>query len=144
MTPLEIALKEYGTKEIAGILHNAEVVKYFKAIGHKWVNDDETAWCAAFANWCLLKAGKPHTGKLNARSFLEYGQATKKPVLGDLVVLWRIRRDSVFGHVGFYIRETKDSIYMLGGNQSDEVNIAAFPKTQLLGYRKIPEVTGTK
>lgn len=140
MKPYEIALKEYGTKEIVGAKHNAKVVGYFKEIGHKWVQDDETAWCAAFANWCLKQAGKPHTGKLNARSFLDYGQITKNPVLGDVVVLWRISRNSVFGHVGFFIKLDENGIYILGGNQSNEVNIMRFPKDQLLGYRKPPEV----
>lgn len=115
MKPHEIALKEYGTKEIAGIFHNAEVLKYFKDIGLKWVKDDETAWCAAFVNWCLLKAGKPHTGALNARSLLKYGTDTKKPELGDIVVLWRISPTSPYGHTGFYIKDTKDLIYVRGG-----------------------------
>lgn len=142
MKPFEIALKEYGIKTISGIVHNPDVLKYFKEIGHKWVKDDETAWCAAFVNWCLLKAGKPHTGSLAARSFLEYGQSTTKPALGDVVVLWRIAPVGAFGHVGFFIKSTKDYIYILGGNQAGQVNIQTYPKTQLLEYRKIPEVTG--
>lgn len=140
MEHLLIALKEYGTKEIIGVQHNPDVLKYFKDIGHSWVKDDETAWCAAFANWCLKKAGYQHTGKLNARSFLDYGQATENPILGDVVVLWRISRYSVFGHVGFFIKEAGNRIYILGGNQADQVNISAFSKDQLLGYRKIPAV----
>lgn len=141
MNPLLIALKEYGTWEWTGKEHNPRILEYFKAIGHAWVKDDETAWCAAFVNWCLLQAGKPQTGKLNARSFLEYGQDTKAPVLGDLVVLWRISSTSSFGHVGFYVNETQSYVYILGGNQSEQVNIQKFAKSQLLGYRKIPEVT---
>ena len=140
MKPFEVALREYGTWEWPGSEHNPRVLQYFKEIGHAWVKDDETAWCAAFVNWCLLQAGKPQTGKLNARSFLEYGQGTESPVLGDLVVLWRISRDSGFGHVGFFVRMSANSIYILGGNQSDQVNIQKFPKTQVLGYRKVPEV----
>lgn len=138
MKPYQIALVEYGLKEIVGSKHNAKILQFFKDIGHKWVQDDETAWCAAFANWCLKQSGLPHTGKLNARSFLDYGQPTKNPVLGDVVVLWRISRNSVFGHVGFFINETETGINILGGNQSNQVNIQTFPKTQLLGYRKTP------
>lgn len=138
MKAYEFALIEYGLKEIVGVKHNAKILQFFKDIGHKWVKDDETAWCAAFANWCLKQQGLPHTGKLNARSFLDYGQPTKNPVLGDVVVLWRISRDSVFGHVGFFINETETGINILGGNQANQVNIQTFPKTQLLGYRKTP------
>jgi uncharacterized protein (TIGR02594 family) len=138
MNPLLIALNEYGTKEIKGILHNTEVLKYFKDIGQKQIKDDETAWCAAFVNWVLMKAHKMTTGSLMARSFLKYGIKTKTPEIGDVVVLWRISPTSPYGHVGFFIKETKDKIYILGGNQSDEVNITAFPKSQLLSYRKAP------
>lgn len=141
MKPFEIALQEFGIYEIVGKVHSPRVLKYFKAIGHKWVKDDETAWCAAFVNWCLLQADKPHTGSLAARSFLTYGTETKRPALGDLVVLWRGSKNGTLGHVGFVIRVTENYIYILGGNQQDHVNIQRFSKTQLLGFRKIPEVT---
>lgn len=141
ITPLEAALKEFGNKEVTGLLHNAEVVKYFKQIGATYIKDDETAWCAAFVYWCLMKAGRMYDKKLNARSFLNYGVSTKKPAVGDIVVLWRVAKASPYGHVGFFIRELNGFIYILGGNQSDQVNISAFPVTQLLDYRKIPLVT---
>lgn len=138
MKPFEIALSEFGISEISGKVHNPKVVQYFKEIGHKWVNDDETAWCAAFVNWCLVKAGMPQTGSLAARSFLTYGVSTKKPVLGDIVVFWRISKSSAYGHVGFVVRMTENFVYVLGGNQSDAVNIQRFPKTQVLDFRQIP------
>jgi uncharacterized protein (TIGR02594 family) len=140
MKPFEIALKEWGTKSISGVIHNPDVIKYFKEIGQSWVKDDETAWCAAFANWCLVKASRPQTRSLAARSFLTYGLSTKTPTLGDLVVLWRISPLGPFGHVGFYVKDTKDYVYILGGNQAGQVNIQGFPKTQLLDYRQIPLV----
>ncbi len=132
---LLIAISQFGTKGVLGSSHNPQILKYFRDIGHEWVQDDETAWCAAFVNWCLLRAAQPHTGKLNARSFLKYGQETTKPKLGDIVVLWRISPTSAYGHVGFYITEDKNSIFILGGNQSNSVNAQPFPKSQLLGYR---------
>jgi TIGR02594 family protein len=138
MNYLDIALKEYGTHDILGTTSNPIVLKYFKEIGFKWINDDDTPWCAAFLNWVLLKAGKIGTGSLSARSFLKYGMATKLPQIGDIVVLWRTTKDSPFGHVGFYITETEKDIYILGGNQNDEVSILPFSKYRLLEYRKIP------
>lgn len=135
-----IALKEYGTKEIKGVIHNAEVLKYSKDIGLKWVKDDETAWCAIFVNWCLYKSKRPVTGDAMARSFLKYGYKTAVPTFGDIVVLWRISPTSGFGHVGFFIKRDKNFVWILGGNQGDEVNILKFPITQLLEYRGIPNV----
>lgn len=139
MRPIDIALGEYGTHSIKGFLNSDTVLRYFKEIGARWVTNDDTAWCAAFANWVLKQSGKPITGSLAARSFMQYGMATDKPSLGDIVVLWRISIDSAFGHVGFFVKEDKANIYILGGNQSDEVNITPFPKSRVLGYRKIPE-----
>ena len=133
----EIALGEYGIKEIVGNNDNPEVMKYYHEIGHEWVKHDELAWCAAFVNWCLLKAELEHTGKLNARSFLSIGEQTKVPQIGDIVVLWRIKKDSSYGHVAFFVREAENYIYMLGGNQSNQVCISKYPKTQLLEYRRI-------
>lgn len=141
MLPYQIALKEYGTWEWAGKDHNPEVLKYAKEIGLRWVKDDETAWCSIFVNWCLMKAGRPFTREARAKSFLKYGVSTKKPELGDIVVFWRESKASGFGHVAFYISESKSFVYVLGGNQNQQVNISRYSKKNLLDYRKIPETT---
>jgi hypothetical protein len=39
------------------------------------------------------------------------------------------------GHVAFYISKTSSGIKVLGGNQSDAVNISTYPASKLLGYR---------
>lgn len=131
----EAALQEYGEKGIDGANHNQRILKYFRAPGFKQIKDDETAWCAAFMNYCFWAAGLVGTGSLMARSFLKFGKGTKVPKVGDIVVFWRISKDSPYGHVGFYVRETKDSVYVLGGNQANQVNISVFPKSQVLDYR---------
>lgn len=133
----EIALSQIGIKEIVGDFHNPEVLKYFTEIGHAWVKNDELAWCSAFVNWVCLKAGKPYTKKLNARSWLDIGEKVDKPEVGDIVVLWRKRKDGPFGHVGFFCREDKGWVYILGGNQANKVCTMAYPKTRLLEYRRL-------
>ena len=136
MNPINVALKEYGVTTIQGVLDNPRIEKYFSDIGHGYIKDDETAWCACFANWVLKQCGYDGTNSLLARSFLNLGQETTEPKMGDIVVLWRISKPSGFGHVGFYISETPYSIFILGGNQMGQVNISEFPKYRLLGYRK--------
>lgn len=136
---LEIALKEFGQKEIPGVKHNERIVSYAKEIGLDWVNDDETPWCSIFMNWCALKAGAERTGKATARSWLNTGEATATPELGDVVVLRR-GTSPWQGHVGLYITESEGIIYVLGGNQANSVNINACSKKDVLGYRKIHEV----
>lgn len=135
MKTIDIALGEYGVEEILGAENNPRVLEYFKKTGNSWIHDDETAWCAAFVGFCLESAGIKSTKKLNARSYLTFGKQTKTPKLGDIVVFWRISKTSVYGHVAFFIKQDTQYVYVLGGNQSDGVNISKFPLTQVLDYR---------
>ncbi len=135
MKALETAFSYLGISEIKGSLHNKDIIQMFADIGHHWVKDDETAWCAAFVGSCLEKAGIRSTRKLNARSYLEFGTETKTPKLGDIVIFWRGSKTSWQGHVGFYLNEHKGYIYTLGGNQSDSVCVQKYPKERLLGIR---------
>lgn len=137
---LEVALLELGHKTFPGQSTNPEVLKYYAETGHAWVNDDETPWCAAFLNWVVQKAGYKQTKKLTARSFLYWGSKTQEPELGDVVVFWRESPTSWKGHCGVYIKELGGRIFVLGGNQNNEVNITSFPKGQVLGYRRRPSI----
>jgi uncharacterized protein (TIGR02594 family) len=134
---IETALQEFGVAEIVGKQHNPRIVEYFKDIGHEWVIDDETAWCSAFANWVAKQCGYHMSDKLNARSWLTVGKSTDTPEKGDVVVFWRGSKSDWRGHVAFFIRETKNYIYVLGGNQGNKVSIQAYTKNRLLQYRDI-------
>jgi uncharacterized protein (TIGR02594 family) len=137
MTPHEIALSQYGIKEIAGGQDNPLILEYFNAIGFDGQKlKDETSWCSAFVNWCCKVSGYQFTGKLNARSWLETGQQVNDPQLGDIVIFWRDSKESWKGHVGFYVTERSGWIYTLGGNQSSQVKISGYPSGRLLGYRR--------
>lgn len=137
-TTSEIALSQYGIKEIVGSKDNPEVLKYFDEIGFDGSKlKDETSWCSAFVNWVAKKSNKDYTKRLDARSWLKVGKETNQPEPGDIVVFWRESPKSWKGHVGFYVNETKEYINVLGGNQSNQVKISAYPKSRLLGYRKI-------
>ena len=133
---LEIALNEYGTKEGDGAANNPEVMKYFHEAGFSEVAADEVSWCAAFVNWCQLKAGRNGTASLAARSFLQWGEKVTDPQLGDIAVFWRTNPASWQGHVGFFIKRDGTNVWVLGGNQSNQVNILPYAGNQLLGYRR--------
>mgnify|MGYP000571983370 CR=1 FL=1 len=135
---IEIALSQIGIKEIRGKKDNPEVLKYFNDIGFDGAYlKDETAWCSAFVNWVCKQACCDYTGKLNARSWLKIGNKTNNPQIGDVVVFWRENPQSWKGHVAFFIKETKNWIYVLGGNQNNQVKISAYRKNRLLEYRKL-------
>lgn len=139
----EIANEEIGTKEIKGAKDNPDIVQYFDDVGHDWVKDDETAWCAAFVGSCLEKSGITSTRALNARSYLKWGISIDHPVSGCIVVFKR-GNSSWQGHVAFYVSETKTHIKVLGGNQSNQVKISSYRKSSLLGYRMPKTKTNSK
>ncbi len=135
---LEVAFSQYGITEVAGNKDNPEVLKYFDEIGFNGsALKDETSWCSAFVNFCAKKAGLPFSGELTARSWLGVGQKVDIPTLGDIVVFWRENPGSWKGHVGIFIREEKGVIYTLGGNQRNQVNITAYSKDRILGFRRL-------
>lgn len=137
MKPFEIALKEYGVTEVVGKVNNPRVLEYFAKTGNSWVQDDETAWCAAFVGFCLETAGIASTKLLNARSYLNWHSPTLTPKLGDVAVFWRNTPASAEGHVAFYISNDVNGIWVLGGNQNNGVCIERMSYKYLLGYRTV-------
>ena len=134
---LELAFEFYGIKEIPGVKNNPEIVGFFDTIGHSWVQDDETAWCAAFVGAIGERTGYATSKKLNARSYLTVGLPVTVPQLGNIVVFWRESPASWKGHVGFFIKEENNFVYCLGGNQSNQVTISKYPIKEVLGYRRL-------
>lgn len=135
---LLIARAELGTKEIPGPGSNSRILDYQRSTKLARFNE-EIPWCAAFICWCLAQAGYPHTNSAAARSFEKYGDKVLVPQPGDIVVLTRAGTQTGSfkkGHVGFFVREDQDGIWILGGNQKNEVCIRAYAKRRLIGYRR--------
>jgi len=137
----ELAKKDLGTWEWAEG-SNPKVVQYFHDIGHEWVQDDATAWCAAFVNAMLKRAGMAHTGKLDARSFLGWGEEVDLEAAepGDIVVFWRVAPSDWRGHVGFLNKKYDGpfTVEILGGNQNNQVNVRKYNIDRILGVRRSP------
>ena len=57
------------------------------------------------------------------------------PRVGAIAVFWRGRPDSWTGHVGFVVGETASHIVLLGGNQSNAVNVMKIKRKRFLGAR---------
>lgn len=130
-----LAQSEIGTKEIPGEEDNPAIVAYFADAGFSGIKDDETAWCMAAVNSWVERSGKSGTKSLAARSALKWGKKLKKPKKGCVTVLWRDSPNSWKGHVGLYVKEDKKYVYLLGGNQRNEVNVSRYPKSRVLGHR---------
>ena len=131
------ARKFDGLKEIIGSKHESQIVDFFAEAGHDWVKDDETAWCAAFGNAMLAKTGWAHTGKLNARSFLDLdgAQVLHRNDLreGDIVVLKR-GTSAWQGHITFFVKNLPGGKFQgFGGNQKNMVTTSTFDHDDVLG-----------
>lgn len=95
----------------------------------------ETAWCSSFANYIVKQSIMKGTGSALARSWLKWGKSIDTPIKGCVVIFWRTSPSSSYGHVAFYAGETETDIIVIGGNQSNSVCKAKYPKSRLLGYR---------
>lgn len=90
-----------------------------------------------------IGAGYAGTDSAWAKSWINWGRGLTRPRLGCIVVWDRDTAREDGGHVGFFIAEHADSVTVLGGNQSDSVKEATYPKDgrvgsmdyKLLGYR---------
>ena len=131
---LSAAWAELGVHEIPGSASEPEILRYFREAGDTSVASEDTPWCAAFAGAMLRRSGYPGTGSLLARSYLGWGTALDSPRLGAVTVLSR-GQDPTLGHVGFYVGETADKLFLLGGNQGQAVTVAACDRARLLAFR---------
>lgn len=145
LSPFLAAVNEIGVKELPGKASNNRIELYHKYStlkNHEGVTDD-VPWCASFIAFCLESVGMGSTNSKLARSYLDWGVSVKNhPLPGDIVVFWREAPDSYKGHVGFYVKSGKEGIYVLGGNQSDAVNIKAYSKLRLLDIRRSSKAPG--
>lgn len=131
---MPIAESQLGVTEIPGRRHNNTILDYHRETSLK-ASSDEVPWCSSFVNWVLEQSGIEGTNSARARSWEDWGIELEEPSEGAIVVLSRGKNPSL-GHVGFFVSQSPDGrkISILGGNQSDSVSIATFPKSRVVSY----------
>lgn len=126
-----VARSLIGLREIRGPKHNQFIAKGWARLGAGWFTDDETPWCGLFVAHCIDAAGLRFPRMFpRAKAWLDWGVECE-PVHGAVIVFGR--RGG--GHVGFLVGESGDHYYVLGGNQSNAVNITPLAKSRALGCR---------
>lgn len=135
MKGIEIAKSMLGLQEIRD---RKKLMTYMKK--HKINLDPSTTpWCAAIMNAWEREVGNPGTGKLNARSFLKYGQEIDgdKAEEGDIVVFQR-GSNNWEGHVAYFVDwdDDNNTVKHIGGNQSDAVTYSSTSQERILGIRR--------
>lgn len=141
------ARRNIGEKEIPGPRHSSKILGWVRSLGG-WFTDDETPWCGTFVAHCMQVAGQPVPKHwYRAKDWAGWGKASP-PRVGAVAVFGRTGG----GHVGFVVGESAASLYILGGNQSNAVNIMPIAKDRLIAMRwpaalalsdvKLPAMTG--
>lgn len=155
-TLFDIGMRYCGIKEVKGQLNNEHIMAMLK-LDHNWPEADEVPWCSAALNfWCWLLR-LPRTKSLLARSWLQIGEVVElhNAVVGyDIVILKQSGGPGASdttspGHVGIYAGNDKaqvldewkeideSEIHILGGNQSDSVNVTGYPVERVIGVRRL-------
>lgn len=135
-------MKYYGLEEIPGKDNNLIIEDWFEELGYVGY-PDSVSWCSLTINIMAKKLNLPYTGRLDARSWIKIGIPIMEPKIGHIVVFWRNKKTSWEGHVGLFAGYSagQSLIFVLGGNQSNKVNITAYPinglTIGLLGFREI-------
>lgn len=139
---IEVAKSLIGTAECAGSENNPKIIAWAKTIGGDIENSyvaDSIPWCGLYTTHCFVDSGiKPVEGSLWALNWARFGTKLKEPCFGCVMSFQRTGG----GHVGFYMSEDATHYHILGGNQSDAVNITRVAKSQFVsanwpkGYEK--------
>jgi uncharacterized protein (TIGR02594 family) len=126
--------KVWGLHEVRD---NARLREWLISDGKTLGDPKALPWCGDYVETAIKNSlpNEPFTGELGknpywARNWNQFGVATT-PVYGCVVVFSR----GTGGHVGFAVGEDATDFYVLGGNQSDSVNIVRIAKSRLIGSR---------
>jgi uncharacterized protein (TIGR02594 family) len=142
----DIAQRFVGVKEAPGSISNPHVLAMLR-LDAPWPPDDSVAWCSAFANYVAWLLRLPRSKSLAARSWLNVGLPVDLDAAEpgfDVVILKRGSGSqpgpealNAPGHVGFFAGWADKEVRVLGGNQGDEVSIASFARSNVLGIRRL-------
>ncbi|SDL41972.1 TIGR02594 family protein [Paracoccus chinensis] len=133
---MQEALRLVGLKEDTGLGSNPVLIDIAKALEIDYA-DDEIPWCGLFVGHCIgssLPSEALPTLPLLARAWARFGVSCA-PQIGAVLVFWRGSRNGSKGHVGFYHGEDATHFHVLGGNQSDTVNVSRIKRDRFLAAR---------
>lgn len=133
---MQSAYSLIGTKETPGPRSTQEIMDWAKVTEvTETYSGDNVAWCGLFVAFCMADNGLPIIDTpLWAKSWNSYGTSLIVPQFGAIMVFTR----EGGGHVGFYVDEDSESYHILGGNQTDSVNVEHHSKPTCIGHRWPP------
>lgn len=146
LSAYDLAQRFVGLDEVAGAASNPQILAMLR-LDDAWPADDAVPWCSAFINYVAWLLRLPRSKSLLARSWLAVGEVigieAAEPGF-DVVVLKRGRGKQpgpevvdAPGHVGFFAGVQGARVLVLGGNQTDSVGVASYPRSRVLGLRRL-------
>ncbi len=118
--------------EWPGDRENPVIIAFFAMATSSTENTaDQTPWCAAFMNWCMMRAGYAGTYSTSSGTFRCLGSETDAPRTGNVAVFNRMdshENCSGFGHVAFFLEDLRLTVKVLGGNQSNRIKESIYWK----------------
>jgi uncharacterized protein (TIGR02594 family) len=147
VTLFSLAQRYIGVRELKG-LHSHPLILWWHSLCNLQDTSDEVPWCSSFLNGIAWELRLPRSKSAAARSWLTVGIpiTTSAAIIGDVVILKRGDGEQpgpevtsgAPGHVGLFAGWTDQGrVLLLGGNQSNEVSIAAHPASAILGVRRL-------
>lgn len=141
-----LAQRFVGIKEVKGNTSNQAILAMLR-LDDDWPDDDSVPWCSAFMNYIAWLLRMPRSKSLRARSWLLVGKPidlTEARADCDVVILKRAGANQpgpdvieAKGHVGWYAGVDGSKVLLLGGNQDDSVSVKRYPKSRVLGVRRL-------
>lgn len=131
------ALEDFGLTEMSGPKSQPRIRLAIDQAAD-WLDEDDskTAWCGCIMGlWCKELGFAVPKDYFRARNWKEVG---KKVLLseakqGDIVVMSREGGH----HVALFSKQVKDQVFLLGGNQRNQVNVSSFNQGFIEEVRRI-------
>ena len=130
---LKTARSYIGLTEVPGLKSNSTIIGWLAKLG-AWWREDSTPWCGTFVAAMLQEAGLPFpVHYYRAKAWADYGSLLRRDRLSPGAILVFDRQGG--GHVGFYAGEDAAYYFVLGGNQSNGVNVMKIAKSRCIATR---------
>lgn len=141
---VEAGMYFYGwLKEVPGPGSHPTLLEIIREMFPSAQDDSKVAWCSIILNAVAKMSGYERTNSGLARSWLDIGTPIEfeDRKMGDILIYWRVKKASPWGHANIYINDYDESrMRGLGGNQQDAMNIRAYSNIRLLGIRRLAKV----
>jgi uncharacterized protein (TIGR02594 family) len=116
------------------VTHKAKLIEFLK-IGKFLGDPSKLPWCGDMVESCIAKVLPTEPLPANpfwAQAWATFGINAQTPLVGSIGV---IRWSANAGHVGFVAGVEGNNVVLLGGNQSNAITLASFPRDKFIAFR---------